>query len=465
MYKSLMHTAAIAALLIGGGAQAASDADIAKTKEILGTAVSFETSKGLGNVPKLAAYLADELKKGGFTDEDITIIPMGETAGMIVRYKGDGSSGKKGIGFAAHMDVVDADPKDWERSPFTMVEEDGYLFGRGVLDCKFGVSTLVATFLKLKAEGFVPTRDLVLVFTGDEESGMETTKALSYDYHDKIDIEYILNSDAGGAALAPDGTPVAYAIQAAEKTYASFEMTVTNPGGHSSRPRKDNAIYDLATALKKIEAFEFPAEVNEITTRYFATLGPIVGGEAGAAMTAFAKNPKDKKALGVLRSSPEYVGTTGTTCIATMLKGGHAENALPQAATATINCRIFPGTKAEETLATLKKVAGNDAIQWKLLGDGTASPASPLRDDVVDAITASVHAAYPGLTILPQMESGGTDGKHYRASGWPTYGVSGIYMKMSDMFAHGLNERLPAATIPLALDHWHHLMTDLGSKK
>ncbi len=433
-----------------------------KAMEILRTAVGMRTAEGHGNVPKLAAYLANEFKQGGFPEEDIHLLPVGDTAALVVRYRGDGSSGKKPVSLSAHMDVVDALPEDWERDPFTLIEEDGYLFGRGVLDNKMGMTSLTTNFLRLKAEGYVPKRDLIIAFSGDEETGMVSTQALVNEYIELTDSEFVLNADAGGGALAPDGSVISYNMQAAEKTYISFEMTVTNPGGHSSRPREDNAIYDLADALTKIQAYKFPARSSELTRAFFKASAPMASGDLGKAMATFAEDPADEWAIAELRSHPEYVGTTGTTCVATMLKAGHAENALPQSASAVVNCRIFPGVGAEATLNTLKEVVDNDAITWRPMKDPVETAASPLRDDVWEVLERAVHARYPGVTIVPYMESGGTDGMHFRSAGIESYGISGIFLKGSDMFAHGLNERLPLTSFYGDLEHWYMILKDIS---
>ncbi|WP_286830353.1 MULTISPECIES: M20/M25/M40 family metallo-hydrolase [Kordiimonas] len=463
--KLTLTAVALAATLLASQAHASQDAPTAheqKALEIYRTAISMRTAEGFGNVPKLANYLAAEFKAAGFDEADIHIKDMGETAALIVRYRGDGSSGKKPILLSAHMDVVDAHPEDWERDPFTLIEEDGYFFGRGTADNKMGITSLTSTFLRLKAEGFVPTRDLIIAFSGDEESGMVTTKALANDFRDLTDAEFVLIADAGGGALAEDGSVLSYNMQAAEKTYVTFEMTVTNPGGHSSRPRSDNAIYDLADALKKIQAYQFPVSSSELTRTFFRKSADQAEGDLGKAMAKFAKNPNDAWAVKTLRSYPEYVGTTGTTCVATMLKAGHAENALPQTATATVNCRIFPGAGVDNTLNTLKEVVGNPAINWTVIYEPTESPASQLRDDVIGPLTKAVHALHPGVEIVPYMESGGTDGMHFRAAGMDSYGVSGIFMKGSDVYAHGLNERLPVKAFYDALEHWHILLTEIA---
>ncbi|MEQ8741755.1 M20/M25/M40 family metallo-hydrolase [Parasphingorhabdus sp.] len=435
-------------------------------RDIYRDVVAFRTARGQQQVPAMVAYLVDRFKQAGFSDDDIQVTDYdseGEkTQGLMVTYRAKPGSTAKPIVLLGHMDVVDALAKDWVRPPFTLVEEDGYFFGRATLDNKYGITNLTATFLRLKAEGWQPSRDLVLVFSGDEESGMISTRAQAKYVADNIDPEFILNSDAGGVALAEDDTPVAFRVQSAEKTFATFELTITNPGGHSSRPRSDNAIYELATALGKIAAYQFPVRATELTRSYFATAGKLTPGELGQAMLRFAADPSDAPAIATLRANPEAVGTLGTTCIATMLQAGHAENALPQSATATVNCRIFPGEGAAATEAKLKQVIGNDAVAFKLITNVTESPESVLRDDVQAALRYSLDKRYPGMTILPYMESGGTDGMHYRTLGYDTVAISGAAMKASDMFAHGLNERLPVASFYGGLDHWYWILKKLA---
>ena len=428
--------------------------------------ISIRTARGQEQVPAMVSYLVSQFKAAGFADSDIQITDYdatGEhTQGLMVTYRAEGEAVHKPIVILGHMDVVDALAEDWERPPFTLTEEDGYFFGRGTTDNKYGITNITATFIRLKKQGWKPNRDLVIVFSGDEETGMVSTRAQAEYVAEHIDPEFVLNTDAGGGVLAEDGTPLFYAVQGAEKTYATFELTVTNPGGHSSRPRDDNAIYQLADALKKIEAYKFPVQYSDLTLASFKASGAVTPGELGEAMTAFSENPKNKKAIKVLRANPETVGTTGTTCVATMLRGGHAENALPQSATATVNCRIFPGNGADATKEALKKVVNNDDIQFRLLAEVTESPESKLRPDVLEAIKASLAASGIDAPIIPYMESGGTDGMHYRTKGYDTVAISGAWSKSSDMFAHGLNERLSVDAFYDGLDHWDVILKALA---
>lgn len=432
--------------------------------DMIRTSVAMRTAEGFGLVPELAEYFSDKFKSAGFDESDINLIPMGETAVLIVRYKGDGSSGKKPILLSAHLDVVDALPEDWERDPFTLIEENGYYYGRGSEDNKFGASVLAVTLMRLKSEGFVPNRDIIMAYSGDEETLMMTTRKMANEYRHLIDAEYALVADGGGGHLDEDGNAVSFTVDSAEKTYASFEMTARNPGGHSSLPRKDNAIRDLAVAISKVFAYEFPVQSSELTKSYFSQTASLVGGEVGDAMKRFAENPDDADAVKVLRSHPGYAGATGTTCVPTLLKGGHAENALPQSATATINCRIFPGVGVQKTLDALKEAVANDALEWKVLDDPLESDASPMRKDVFQAIENGVRASYPDLPIIPHMALGASDALHFRSVGIPSYTFSGIFIKSSDVFAHGLNERVPTVTLPVALKMWHSIIKELTTE-
>jgi carboxypeptidase PM20D1 len=471
----MIRTALITLILLLCGSAAYSQsssadytADYQRTAlEIYRHIISIRSAAGHGNVPEVANYLADRFRDGGFDDADIHVLPQTlssgeETASLVVRYEGNDSSGREPILLIAHMDVVDALPTDWERDPFTLVEEDGYFFGRGTLDDKFGITTLSTTFLRLKAAGFVPNRDLILGFTGDEESGMETTRALATEYRELTDAEYVLNADGGGGFLDHDGKAIAYLIQAAEKTFASFELTIRNPGGHSSLPRPDNAIYELATVLKNIEAYTFPTQINDITRGYFEKSAAVTAAPVGDAMRRFAANPHDEEALAVLGQYPEHYSVTRTTCVATMLSAGHAENALPQSATATVNCRIFPGVAVEDVRAKLFEVGAIDTLEIKIMGEPASSPASPINEEVNAAVTNAVHKQHPDIPIIPYMSPYGTDGKIMRRAGMPTYGVMGLFFRPEDEFAHGLNERVQVDAFFGALEYWHDMLTDLA---
>lgn len=444
-------------------ATAAANPQRAEARDLLQRLIGFRTEPGRGQVPELARFLAGQFQQAGFPREDIHVLPLGDTASLVVRYRGDGSGGRP-IALLAHLDVVTANPEDWQRDPFRMVEEDGYFFGRGSSDNKAGVALLTAAFLRLRRERFVPTRDLVIVFTGDEETDGLTAQDLLRHHRPLVDGEFALNSDGGGGLLDESGKPTAYGLQTAEKTYASFELTVRNPGGHSSAPRADNAVYELAAALGRLQSYRFPVLWNDTTLASFRAAGEVTPGALGDAMRRFAADPADGAAIELLSATPSEVGGLRTTCVPTLLRGGHAENALPQSAVATVNCRIFPGTTVMEVLSTLQSVAGK-GVEVKGIGKPLASAASPLRDDVVAAVRRAVHARHPGVPVVPYQAAGATDGVFFRAAGIPTYGVSGMFMKDSDSFAHGLNERVPVAGFYDEMQFWYALLRDLAGKR
>jgi carboxypeptidase PM20D1 len=435
----------------------------AQARAIYEKIVSFRTAKGHGQVPAMAAYLADRFRAAGVPAEDIVTIPDGETVAMLVRLPGREPAARP-ILFSGHMDVVDARPEDWTRDPFKLIEEDGYFFGRGTGDNKAGIAAMASTIIRLKTSGRKPRRTLLFAFIGDEETTMATTRLVAA--HDWVRrAEFAINTDAGGGGLTEDGKPVTYSVQAAEKTFASYKLTIRNPGGHSSRPRPDNAIYELAEALIRIRGHRFPVMSNAITRNDFAELGKVLPGEMGEAARRFAADPADAAAAETLERAASLGATLSTTCVATMLDAGHAENALPQRASAIVNCRIFPGVSVESVKATLAEVAANPALEIETQGNPEASPISDTRPDVMAAIARSIRRRYPGIAIVPYQESGGTDGKVYRAAGIPTWASSGIFMKESDIFFHGLNERIPVKGFYEGLDHIHDLAVELGGVK
>lgn len=430
-----------------------------ETMAMLKHAIGIHTVEGQHQVPVLAAYLADKLKAAGFPAGDVEIIPVGETAALVARYRGTGEG--KPILLSGHMDVVAANRKDWTRDPFTLIEENGYLYGRGTADMKTAVVVLVETLIRLKREGFQPRHDLILLLSGDEETAMASTRELARRYHDA---EFLLNADAGGGTLdAETGKPLLYQIQAAEKTYADFQIALTSPGGHSSEPGADNAIYRLARIIDRVAAHQFPTESNEITLASLRALGAHIPGPLGAAMTRFAAHPDDAAAAATISADPAYVGQIRTTCVATMLNGGHALNALPQRASVNINCRIFPGTSVDSVRDTLVKVIDDkSASVTRVSTPPVPNAASPLRPDVIAAVTAAVHQRFPGVDVVPSMSAGATDSKHFRAAGVPSYGIDAAFSKPDDTFAHGLNEKLPASEVEAGLEFWHRVLVQLA---
>jgi acetylornithine deacetylase/succinyl-diaminopimelate desuccinylase-like protein len=463
----LLAVAMILAAGAGHAADGALTAHEAKAREIYAKSISIPTSLGNAKVQEMAEYLAGEFRAAGFPNEDIHILPFkgegDQTASLVVRYRGNGKGGKP-ILMMAHMDVVTANRAEWERDPFTLIEENGFFYGRGTYDDKQGTTALTATFLRLKAEKFVPSRDLILYFSGDEETEQGTTNDTVKNHRDLVDAEYALNADAGGGVLDDDtGKALFYSFQTAEKTYADFFLTARNAGGHSSQPRDDNAIYDLADALAKVRAYKFPAAWNDTTIASFAQSSTTQPGELGKALAAFAAKPGDAGAVAVIEKDPSLVGQIRTTCVATMLTGGHAENALPQTARANVNCRIFPGVKIEDVQRTLQGVVGK-GVEVTPVRPALSSDASPLRKDLMQAVTRAVHKIRPGVPVVPGQSSGATDGLLFRSAGIPTYGVDGNFMRSKDEFAHGLNERLSVQSFYDSLTYWHALLKDLAGK-
>ncbi len=430
--------------------------------DLLKAAVSFKTVEGNHQVPAYAAYLSNLFQQAGFKASDIVFSPIGETGTLTITWTGRDAK-LKPIVISDHMDVVAANPKDWTRDPFTPVVENGYVYGRGVLDNKFDTAMVVTTLIQLRKEGYQPKRTIILALSGDEETEMATTRALA----DKLkNAELVLNGDGGGGALGEDGKPMVYGVQAGEKTYADFEISYASPGGHSSRPGAPaaNAIDRLAKAIDRIAAYQFPVQSNELTIAYLKASSASKAGPLGEAMKRFAANPKDAEAAATLSADPAYIGLVRTTCVPTMLSGGHALNALPQKAAVSVNCRIFPGVKIADVEATLKGVVNDPEAQFTLLGNPASSDASPLRPDVMKAVRMAVDLNQPGVPIVPSMDAGASDSLYFRANGVPSYGVSAVFLKSSDDFAHGLNERVPVAAIPGALIQWHSLLTTLSSQ-
>jgi acetylornithine deacetylase/succinyl-diaminopimelate desuccinylase-like protein len=460
---------AFAALIFSGfaaaaQAQAPSAAERAQALDIYRQIVAFDTSTEGGQTQAMAAHLAERFRAAGFAEEDVRVLPLAGTAGLLVRLRGDGSGGRP-ILLLAHMDVVPARRGEWERDPFTLVEENGFFFGRGSLDNKAGVAHLTSLFLSLRAEGFRPTRDLIIWFSGDEETTGATTQALLAEHRALIgDAEFALNSDGGGGQLNAEGRGTAYVVQTAEKTYASFTFTARNQGGHSSVPRADNAIYALADALARLRAFQFPVMWNDTTIESFRNAAGIFPGAEGQAMRRFVDNPGDRVAARTMSRNPSLSTLLRTTCVATMLSGGHAENALAQTASATVNCRIFPGVAVADVMAELRAIAG-PLVEVAQLGPSSASDASPLRADVMQAVTRAAHAQFPGVVVTPYMSAGATDGLYFRAAGIPTYGVGAVFLKDEDDFSHGLNERVPVESFYSGLTHWRVLITELAGRR
>lgn len=445
-----------------GAAAAPSHPDAeAQALDLAQKAIALRSVAGPGNqTPQVATLYKEALVKGGFAPNDITITPVDDTAYLIARWPGSDPS-LKPLVISGHMDVVEAKPADWKRDPFTPVVENGYLFGRGATDMKLDGTIAIASLIELKREGYKPRRTIIIEFSGDEETDMKTSGIIAGKL---ANAELVLNIDGGGGVLnEKTGKPEYFSWQGAEKTYADFHMTVTNPGGHSSEPRKDNAIDQLAAALVRIGNYRFKPELSPLTRAYFTEAAKYEDPKTGAAMRAFAANPADQHAIETLAANPAMVGKIGTTCVATMINGGHALNALPQRAEANINCRIFPGHNPASIMAELQKVAAEPAVQFKDVTQGSVpNDASPMRPDFVAAVTKAIGAVYPGTPVFPSMASGASDSMWFRYHHVPSYGASPIFIKNSDEFSHGLNERTPISNIGPGVDYYLSVVSDLS---
>ncbi|MBA3669123.1 MAG: M20/M25/M40 family metallo-hydrolase [Sphingomonas sp.] len=441
----------------------------AVAREIYKFAMETPTVKGRGELPKLQNYLAAKLKAAGWAEADLHVLPYesvpgNDTAALIARWPAAGPPKAKPLLILAHMDVVEALPADWTTDPFKLIEKDGYFYGRGTGDDKGGGIPAFVALMKLRAEGFKPDRDLVILFTGDEETQGKGAELGATEWRKWTEAEFALNADAGGFGFTRDGAPLGAGLQTSEKTFQSYYFRARNPGGHSSRPRPDNAIYDLADALKKLQNHRFTPMLTETTTAYFTARAKQEGdNQLGRAMRAWLADPNNGAAADAIEGDPLEVGLTRTRCVATMLKGGHADNALPQLAEATVNCRIMPGVEPKAVEAELKAMVGPKVEVAPFADTGRPTPASPLRPDVVAAYTKAVHARFPNQPIIPQMSTGATDGLEFRARGIPVYGVDGQWgVFPDDERAHGKDERIPVQSLWDNVRHWESMLRDLA---
>ncbi|KXV28452.1 hypothetical protein AD938_04660 [Gluconobacter japonicus] len=410
--------------------------------------------------PKVASLFRDALVKGGFAPADVVITPYKDTAYLIARWPGSDPA-LKPLVISGHMDVVEAKASDWTHDPFKPQIENGYLLGRGSTDMKLDDTLAIAALLELKKEGYKPRRDIILEFSGDEETTMATGAIIASKL---ANAELVLNMDgANGTLDEKTGKPDYFTWEGAEKTYADFRLIVTNPGGHSSEPRAANAIDELAADLLHIQQHRFKPELNDLSRSYFVNAARWQKPDIASAMKAFAANPSDEKAIRTLSADPSFIGRIGTTCVVTMIDGGHALNALPQRATANINCRIFPGHSRAAIMEELRQAAHDPGMTIEDVTEGSVeTAASPMRPDVVQAIEHGMHVAYPGVPVFAAMSSGASDSMWFRSHGVPSYGISPIFIKNSDSFMHGLNERTPVSAIAPAMEDLLVLIPDLS---
>ncbi|MDX2061038.1 MAG: M20/M25/M40 family metallo-hydrolase [Gemmatimonadales bacterium] len=439
---------------------AAQDPQRALEREILAEAIEVNTSDSAGNTGVLAGKLAARLEAAGFPKADIAIVGHApKYQNLVVRYRGRAGS-KKPIMLMAHMDVVDARREDWSFAPYQFREQDGYYYGRGTSDNKAGVATLVANFIRLKREQFVPDRDLIMVLTADEETTGDAIAWLMRERRDLIDAEYALNTDGGGGALV-QGRAQAFSVQTAEKIYLTFTFEVRNKGGHSSIPIRDNAIYRLAAGLGRLATFDFPVRLNETTKAFFARAAESETGQTAADMRAVAATADPAAAARLAQYSPYLNSVMRTTCVATRLYGGHADNALPQLARATVNCRILPDDTQSAVAAELARVVNDPEIVITASDPAKPSPPSPLRADVVGPIERLVKEMWPTATVVPEMSTGATDGLYVRNGGIPVYGVGAIFEEINDVRAHGRDERVGVKAFHDAATFWYRMLKAL----
>ena len=435
-----------------------------EARAILKELVEINTTDSSGSTTKAAEAMAARLKAAGFADADVQVMgPNPRKGNLVARLRG--RTAGKPIVLLAHLDVVEALKADWsaDLDPFVFTERDGYFYGRGTSDDKNHAAIWIANLIRYKQEGFVPARDIVVALTADEEGGDSNgVKWLLEHHRSLIDADYVLNEGGGGELK--DGKAVAHGVQAAEKKYDSVALDARNAGGHSSLPRKDNAIYQLAAALTKLAAFEFPVELNEITRSFFARMASLETAQVAADMKAVAQSAPDAAAAARLAAgSPMYNSMMRSTCVATQLTGGHAENALPQQARAVVNCRLLPGADPRAVEQTLKQVVADEGIVFTTLWEPVASPASPLRPDLMAAVERHTTEMWPGAVVLPFMSTGATDGLYLRNAGIPTYGVEGMFTEANDVRAHGKDERVGIKAFYDAREFLYRLVKTLGS--
>jgi acetylornithine deacetylase/succinyl-diaminopimelate desuccinylase-like protein len=464
---------AILCALSAPPAMSAADSDAVTRKnahDIFKQLIEINTTDSVGSTTVAAQAMAQRLLDAGFPKADVAVLgPNDRKGNMVARYRGAPGSKLKPILIIAHLDVVEAKREDWSTDPFQFVEKDGYFYGRGTQDIKESDAIAVADFIRMKKEGFVPDRDIILALTADEEGGKSNgVEWLLKNHRGLIDAEFALNPDAG--QVRPD-KPQVVGFEATEKLYADYQLSATNPGGHSSLPTPDNAIYHIANALVVLEKSPFPFELNTVTREYFAQMAKIETGQTSADMRAILATPPDPKAIERLSQDTHSNSIMRTTCVATMLSGGHAPNALPGRAEANVNCRIFPGHSQEEIRLGLVKLFNDPKITVRYRADSgelsdhgsdrKAMAPPPLRDDVMNSLRSVSAKLWPGATVLPVMEAGASDSIHTMNAGIPSYGITGVAIERSDDRAHGRDERLKIDAYYTGLEFYYQFLKAL----
>ncbi len=437
--------------------------------------IEIDTTDSKGSVTAAAEAMRQRLLDAGFPATDLVLAgPNDRKQNLVARYRSAPGSTLKPILIICHLDVVEAPQAEWATNPFQFVEKDGYFYGRGTQDMKDSDAILVTNFIRLKREGYIPNRDLILALTADEEGGKSNgVDWLLQNRPDLVKAEVAINPDAGGID-SEKGKPVAIPVEATEKLYGDFELSTKNPGGHSSLPTRDNAIYQLTNALSRVEKYQFPFELNAVTRAYFEKLAALSPGQQAEDMRAILKTPPDAQAIARLSETPRFNSIMRTTCVATMLSGGQAPNALPQFASANVNCRILPGYTQEQIRQHLIQVINDPAVtvQYKddagnlhEKGTGRVSPAPPpLRPDIFDPLNKVVAEMYPGIPILPEMETGASDSVYTTAAGMPSYGINGVAIDSDDVRAHGRDERLRVSSFDAGVDFYYRFLRALTSR-
>lgn len=466
-FRTSILLAALACSFVGGRLRAQSDDATNKlARDIYKQLIEINTTDSVGSTTVAAEAMAQRLRDAGYAADDVQVIgPNARKGNLVARLRGTGT--QKPMLLICHLDVVEARREDWSMDPFQFIEKDGYFYGRGSGDIKDGDAILMTAMIRLKQEGFKPDRDIILALTADEEGGRSNgVEWLIKNHRDLIDAEFILNPDAGDFEL-DQGKKLLVGVQAAEKLYQDFDVKVTNPGGHSSLPGKENAIYELADGLTRLEHYQFPFELSEVTREYFKREADIVGGSTGADMKAILKTPPDEAAIARLSESPFYNARMRTTCVATRLEGGHANNALPGMARANVNCRILPGHTPDEVQATLEKVLADPNISVSQIvssGSGLRSnPLSTLQPSVMTAVEKVAAEMWPGVPVVPVLDAGASDGAISRAAGFPTYGIPGVFMDVDDDRSHGRDERIRVASFYEGVDFYYRLIKTLST--
>jgi acetylornithine deacetylase/succinyl-diaminopimelate desuccinylase-like protein len=449
--------------LVAGPASAQSGPNDQRARAIYKELVEINTTDTpAGSVTKAAEAMAARLKAAGFAEADIHLLgPDPRKFNLVARYRGTGA--KRPLLLLAHLDVVEAKREDWSFDPFVFREQDGWFYGRGTSDDKSMASQFVANLIRLKEEGFTPDRDLILALTADEEGGdFNGVDWLVKNHRDLIDAEYAVNEGGGGTMRK--GKYLTNEVQASEKVYLDFHLAVTNAGGHSSLPVKDNAITHLAEGLARLGGWEFPIELNAVTRTYFARSAQVEADQATAAdMRAVSQPTPDLAAAARLAARlPYWNSMMRTTCVATRLAGGHANNALPQLATANVNCRILPGASPDAVKATLEKVLADPQITVAFVDDAKPSPPAPLREDMMTSVETLTTAMFPGVVVVPVMSTGATDGLFLRNAGIPTFGIDGTFGDVDDVRMHGRDERVGVKQYFEGLEFQYRLIKSLA---